>query len=116
MILNGSTGKKMAAALLRRPLDLGLERIPEFEPAADQVILEVAACGICGSDLRYYHGENPWALHTLGEARPNPPNIVLGHEYAGSHLDERFHESQTELGVALVLMVAGEGKQVIEVK
>ncbi len=73
----------MAAALLREPLDFGLERIHEFEPAADQVIVQVAACGICGSDLRYYHGENPWALHTLGKVRPNPPNIVLGHEFAG---------------------------------
>jgi len=83
-MVRGSPGDNtMSAALLRKPLDLGLARVPEFEPAADQVIVEVAACGICGSDLRYYHGENPWALHTLGEARPNPPNIVLGHEFAG---------------------------------
>lgn len=74
----------MSAALLRKPLDLGLAQVPQFEPAADQVVIDVAACGICGSDLRYYHGENPWALHTLGEARPNPPNIVLGHEFAGT--------------------------------
>lgn len=40
----------------------------------------------------------------------------LGHEYAGSHLDERFHESQTELGVALAFMVIGEGKHVFQVR
>ncbi len=74
----------MSAALLGKPLDLGLAQVPHFEPAADQVVVDVASCGICGSDLRYYHGENPWALHTLGEARPNPPNIVLGHEFAGT--------------------------------
>jgi len=74
----------MSAALLRKPLDLGLARVPRFEPAPDQVVINVTSCGICGSDLRYYHGENPWALHTLGESRPNPPNIVLGHEFAGT--------------------------------
>jgi 2-desacetyl-2-hydroxyethyl bacteriochlorophyllide A dehydrogenase len=76
--------KKMLAALLRRPLDLQPKRIPVFELDEDQVMLRVAACGICGSDLRYYHGENPWALHTLGKSLPNPPNIVLGHEFSGA--------------------------------
>ena len=76
-------GTTMSAALLRKPLDLRLEQVPEFDRSADQVMIEVAACGICGSDVRYYHGANPWALHTLGKALPNPPNIVLGHEFAG---------------------------------
>lgn len=49
----------------------------------DLVLIQVAACGVCGSDFRYYAGENPWAQHTLGRFVPNPPNIVLGHEYAG---------------------------------
>ena len=75
------------AAVLRGPFDLGLERIPRFVPDRDQVMIEVAACGICGSDLRYYHGENPWALHTLGKSLPNPRNIVLGHEFAGRVVD-----------------------------
>jgi threonine dehydrogenase-like Zn-dependent dehydrogenase len=68
-------------------MELGLAQIPHFEPAPDQIIVEVASCGICGSDLRYYHGENPWALHTLGRSVPNPPNIVLGHEFAGTVAD-----------------------------
>lgn len=73
----------MPAAVLRGPLDLELARIPEFDLAEDQVMVEPATCGICGSDLRYYYGENPWALHTLGKSLKNPPNIVLGHELAG---------------------------------
>jgi len=39
----------------------------------------------------------------------------LGHEYSGSHLNERFHESQTELGVALAYMVIDEGKASFQV-
>lgn len=49
----------------------------------DHVLVQVEACGICGSDLRYWAGENPWALHTLGRALPNPSNMVLGHEFSG---------------------------------
>jgi threonine dehydrogenase-like Zn-dependent dehydrogenase len=82
-----SSSITMSAALLRKPMELGLVQIPHFEPAPDQVIVEVASCGICGSDLRYYQGENPWALHTLGKSVPNPPNIVLGHEFAGTVAD-----------------------------
>lgn len=77
----------IAAALLHRPRDLRLAEIPEFGLEFDQVLIDIAACGICGSDLRYYHGENPWALHTLGRSLPNPPNIVLGHEFAGTVTD-----------------------------
>ena len=49
----------------------------------DMMLLKVEACGVCGSDFRYYAGENPWAQHTLGRHVDNPPNIVLGHEFTG---------------------------------
>jgi L-iditol 2-dehydrogenase len=79
--------QKMTAALLRVPHDLQPKKIPVFPLTADQVMVRVQTCGICGSDLRYYQGENPWALHTLGKSLPNPPNIVLGHEFAGTVVD-----------------------------
>lgn len=73
----------MKAAVLEKPNTLCYKEIPR--PAANDefMVVEVKACGICGSDVRYYKGENPWALHTLGKNLPNPPNIVLGHEWAG---------------------------------
>ena len=58
---------------------------PGHDP--DMVLLRVKACGVCGSDLRYFEGENPWALHTLGREVPNEPNIVLGHEFVGRVVD-----------------------------
>lgn len=75
----------MKAVVLRRPRELTVEDIPVPEPAPGQVLIDVTACGICGSDLRYFEGENPWAKHTLGCEKPNPPNMVLGHEIAGMH-------------------------------
>jgi L-iditol 2-dehydrogenase len=74
----------MKALVLREPRRLELLDVPRPRlTAPEHVLIEVRACGICGSDLRYWAGENPWALHTLGRHVPNPPDMVLGHEYAG---------------------------------
>lgn len=73
----------MKAAVLRGPQDLAVLDIPIPQTGPGERLVKVAACGICGSDLRYYEGENPWAKHTLGYEKPNPPNMVLGHEVAG---------------------------------
>ncbi len=75
--------KTMRAVVLKGPHELTVERIPIPEPGPGQLLCEVRCCGICGSDLRYLAGENPWAKHTLGVEKPNPPNMVLGHEVAG---------------------------------
>lgn len=73
----------MKALVLRGPEDLGLLEVPEPDLCAGEVLVRVRACGICGSDLRYYRGHNPWAKQTLGVDAPNPPNMILGHEVAG---------------------------------
>jgi L-iditol 2-dehydrogenase len=51
---------------------LGLEEVPLPEPGPGWLLIEVAACGICGTDLHLWHGEH----------RSYPP-VVLGHEYSG---------------------------------
>ena len=74
----------MKAVVLRRPKVLELAEAPAPKLADENhVLIRVKACGICGSDLRYWAGENPWALHTLGRHVDNPPNIIMGHELAG---------------------------------
>ncbi|HWR52807.1 MAG TPA: alcohol dehydrogenase catalytic domain-containing protein [Bryobacteraceae bacterium] len=74
----------MKAVVLRKPRVLEYMEVPAPKlTRAEEVLIEVKACGICGSDLRYWEGENPWALHTLGHHVDNPPNIIMGHEYAG---------------------------------
>lgn len=45
------------------------------EPGEGQVLLRVAACGVCGTDVHIYHGDK-------GSAEVKPP-VVLGHEIAG---------------------------------
>lgn len=79
--------KIINALVLEEPFKLIQKQIPiwpiEKYNDSDLVLIKVKACGICGSDLRYYQGENPWAQHTMGIYIENPPNIILGHEFSG---------------------------------
>src|SRR6266508_2567921 len=63
--------------------DVRLDEIPEPSAAAGEVVIAVAACGLCGSDLHeYLHGPVyiPKTPHPLTGATPP---IVLGHEFSG---------------------------------
>jgi threonine dehydrogenase-like Zn-dependent dehydrogenase len=71
------------AVILEKPGSIAVERIPVPQIPGPTVEVEMKACGICGSDVRYFEGENPWSLHTLGKNIPSPPNMVLGHEVSG---------------------------------
>jgi len=73
----------MKAVVYKKPQTIVVEDVPILQPDADQVLVNVMACGVCGSDIRYYYGENPWALHTLGRAEANRSDMILGHEFAG---------------------------------
>ncbi len=66
----------MKTAKLYGPHDMRIEDIPDTSPGPGEVLLEVTAVGICGSDLHTY-------LHwQIGDAVPGGP-IILGHEAAG---------------------------------
>ena len=47
----------MRAAILKRKGDMAMEALPVPQLEADQVLVQVAAVGVCGSDVHYYeHG------------------------------------------------------------
>jgi len=97
------TASTMQAAVLEAPGKLALCLIPIPEIGPDELLVQVAACGICGSDLRYFAGENPWALHTLGRSRPNPPNMVLGHEFGGTVVGAGSERLREWIGARVVV-------------
>lgn len=67
----------MKAAVFYDVEDIRLEDVPDPEIGTDDVLVEVAACGICGSDLEYYFGRSP-----VGTADGKGP-LILGHEFSG---------------------------------
>ena len=67
----------MKALVLRGPYDIAVEERPEPQPGPGEVVVEVIATGICGSDFHGYSGEN-------GRRHPGQ---VMGHETVG-RIDE----------------------------
>jgi L-iditol 2-dehydrogenase len=63
----------MIAAVLHAPGDLRVERVPVPEPAEGQVLVQVGACGVCGSDL-------PRVLTKGTYSFP----LIPGHEFSGT--------------------------------
>ena len=57
----------------------------------DEVLVKVAFCGICGTDVHIYHGDK-------GSAEVHPP-VVLGHEFSGTVV---------EVGKAVYLVKPGD--------
>lgn len=66
----------MKALRLHGVQDLRLHDEPVPDPKAGEVLVQVKAVGICGSDLHWFAEEG------IGDARLEKP-LVLGHEFAG---------------------------------
>jgi 2-desacetyl-2-hydroxyethyl bacteriochlorophyllide A dehydrogenase len=62
----------MKAALNTARETIEVRDIDDPSPGPGEALVRVRACGICGSDLHFYHG-----------AFPASPNVPPGHEYAG---------------------------------
>ena len=58
----------------RGPGNVELQEVPEPKPGPRQVVIEVKAAGVCGSDLHIYHDEIQIAIE---------PPVIMGHEFAG---------------------------------
>jgi len=66
-----------ATSTLLRAGELTIEERPLPVPEADEVLVEVAAVGVCGSDVHYYrHGR-------IGDFAIVEAPLILGHEVSG---------------------------------
>ncbi|SDQ10541.1 zinc-dependent alcohol dehydrogenase family protein [Actinopolyspora saharensis] len=64
----------MRAVVIEKPGEVSVTNVADPTPGAGQVVVEVDACGICGTDI-----------HILdGDFAPTPYPIVPGHEFAGT--------------------------------
>ncbi len=53
--------------------NVGIREMPVREPNADELLIKIKYCGICGTDLHIYADEFP-----------NTPPVIIGHEYCGT--------------------------------
>ena len=62
----------MKSVLLKGPGEVVFQDIPVPEISADEVLVEVKFCGICGSDI-----------HSIPECNLYQAGVYLGHEFSG---------------------------------
>ncbi len=65
----------MKSAVFYGKHDLRIEETPIPQPGERDVLIQVKACGVCGTDVHIYEGDK-------GAAEVTPPTI-LGHEFSG---------------------------------
>ena len=65
----------MKSAVFYGKHDLRIEERPMPTVGPNDLLVEVHACGVCGTDVHIYEGDKG--------AADCPPNTVLGHEFAG---------------------------------
>ena len=66
----------MQAAVYAGPEQIRLSQQVVRLPGEGEILIQVAACGVCGTDIHIYHGEK-------GSA-DSPAGTILGHEFAGT--------------------------------
>ncbi len=64
---------RMLQAVAMGPGRLVFEEVDEPKPRPEEVIVELGACGICGTDRAIFRGDTPQEFP-----------VVLGHEYSGT--------------------------------
>jgi 6-hydroxycyclohex-1-ene-1-carbonyl-CoA dehydrogenase len=89
MTVQGAYGYRLAE--VGRPLDA--VELPPLEPGPDEVIVKVAACGVCHTDVGFAYDGVP-TRHALP--------LVLGHEVAG-HVAAAGENAQQLLGEAVIV-------------
>ena len=66
---------KMKALVLNAPQQISLQNVDVRKPKADEILIQVKACGVCGTDLHMFHGDKG--------AFENSFPLIMGHEFSG---------------------------------
>jgi propanol-preferring alcohol dehydrogenase len=81
-----------AAVLHEFKTPLRMEDVEQPQPAADEVLIEVEACGVCHSDLHI--GDGDWPQLVPITKKP----LILGHEIAGRVVEKGTSVVHLEVG------------------
>jgi threonine dehydrogenase-like Zn-dependent dehydrogenase len=113
----------MRSAVLRAGEIVVRDDVPEPVPALGQVLVDVKACGICGSDLHFIkHGATMLALGQEMKGQPElglqPPDlsrdVFMGHEFAAEVLEvgsETVGPAPGTIVTSMPIMISAAGVQ-----
>ncbi|MBI3653415.1 MAG: zinc-dependent alcohol dehydrogenase [Acidobacteria bacterium] len=83
----------MKAAIVKQFKEpLVIEESARPTPAADEVLLQIAACGVCHSDLHLAEGDWPQMMKIVKTP------LILGHEVVGQIIEKGAAVTQLEIG------------------
>jgi len=86
----------MQAVVLRGPGDLAVESVPDPTPGDGELVLRVAACGICGTDVHLYR------------AGALPAGSIPGHEFCGEVMESAHGFSAGDTVCSLPALSCGD--------
>ncbi|MFB3895634.1 MAG: alcohol dehydrogenase catalytic domain-containing protein [bacterium] len=78
----------MRAAVYTKKEVIEIKDIPDPKPNADEIVLKVLGCGVCGTDQHIFMGEVPLAR----------PPVVLGHEFVGEIVELGKEVTEFKIG------------------
>ncbi len=84
----------MRAAVYEGEGRLVIRDVADPIPAADEVLIEVEACGICGSDVQ---------IINVPAGHPSTPPVIIGHEFVGRVQAIGTAVSDVSLGLRVVV-------------
>lgn len=82
----------MLAAVFEGNKNLNLKDLPIPELKANEILVKVSHCGVCGTDRHIYEGVAPSAIP-----------VVLGHEYSGTVTKVGNYKSEFKIGQKVVV-------------
>jgi len=85
----------MKAAVYQGKEKVVVENVAEPKLEAGEVLLQIEACSVCGTDLRTYRH---------GDAKITPPRI-LGHEFCGRIVESRASDLNVKVGDRVVVYI-----------
>lgn len=96
----------MKAAVFEGPETLSIQQVPDPECGPDDIVVKVADCGICGSDL-----------HSYLEGAFVAPGQIMGHEFSGTVIEAGSRVEGVAVGdrvTAVPLSVCGRCPRCLE--
>lgn len=94
----------MKAIMLHGPNDLRVDELPDPTPGPNDVVLRLAACGICGTDLSF--------AAVGGMLGPSDTPMALGHELSGTVAATGTNVNHLALGQRVVVNPTSESNMI----
>ena len=83
----------MKAAICKKPFEISIKEVPTPIPQSDELLIQVKASAVCGSDIKAYEGNHPMIRLPM----------ILGHEFSGVIVEKGSGVNDFQVGDRVVV-------------